>query len=107
MPPKPKLPSHLPKTWKYSNRNLKPALSESSREAYKERIITPKIEPLWSRGVHFATYVVCAGYPPPPDPTDCRSVTVHHLFRGLWNAWTFGVGGKFRVVWLGLIGVVV
>lgn len=63
MPPKLKLPPHLPKTWKYGNRSLKPALSESSREAYKERIITPKIEPLWSRAIHFGTYVVCAGPP--------------------------------------------
>src|SRR5208282_1954949 len=60
MPPTPKLPAHLPKTWKYGNRNLKPGLSPGPREEYKSRIITPKVEPIWSRGVKFANFVACA-----------------------------------------------
>jgi hypothetical protein len=61
MPPKPKLPAHLPKTWKYGNRNLKPGLLVGPREEYKNRIITPKVEPLWSRGVKFVNFICCAG----------------------------------------------
>jgi len=105
MPPKVKLPTHLPKTWKYGNRNLKPALSQSSREAYKERIITPKIEPLWSRGIHFFTYVACAGAHPTTQPADTRGIAVHCLLLGLWSPWTCVVRGKLPFCWVELMGI--
>jgi hypothetical protein len=59
--PKLKLPAHLPQTWKYGNRNLKPGLDPAGREQYRSRIITPKVEPLWSRGVQFFNFFICAG----------------------------------------------
>jgi hypothetical protein len=60
--PKVKLPANLPQTWKYGNRNLKPGLDPAAREQYRNRIMTPKVEPRWSRGVQFVNFFVCAGY---------------------------------------------
>jgi len=59
MPVRLKAPAHLPKTWKYGNRQLKPGLGDASREEYKQRIVGPVREPVWSRAIGFINVSFC------------------------------------------------
>jgi hypothetical protein len=85
MPPKVKLPAQLPKTWKYGNRNLKPALAPEAREEYRKRIITPKVEPLWSRGIQFANFAICAGSQGFLFIIDSRNTAIYYILCRLWT----------------------
>jgi hypothetical protein len=65
-PPKAKVPLHYPKTWKQNNRFIRPGLTPSDRNEYRERIITTKKEPLWSRMMGLFNMYICAGRIPVP-----------------------------------------
>jgi hypothetical protein len=65
MPPKLKLPAHLPQAWKYNNRMLEPGLTPALRRLYKDKIVLPEPEPLWSKSIKYGTYWILGGSPPP------------------------------------------
>lgn len=65
--PKPKLPAHLPQAWKYGNRFLEPGLTPALRRLYKDKIVLPEPEPLWSKSIKYGTYLAGGG-PQPGRP---------------------------------------
>jgi len=70
--PKPRLPAHLPQAWKYGNRNLEPGLTPALRRLYKDKIVLPEPEPLWSKSIKYGTYWILGG--PPRQPRRIRLI---------------------------------
>jgi hypothetical protein len=89
--PKVELPAHLPTSWKHNNRFLKPALIAAVREEYKQKVITKKPEPLWSRVIQFLNFIVCTCTPPFKNSAHVGFVTYALFFIDYgpnWNVMT-------------------
>jgi hypothetical protein len=89
--PKPKLPAHLPQAWKYGNRFLEPGLTPALRRLYKDKIVLPEPEPLWSKSLKYGTYLAGGGLPTPPFPRPlanlCSILWICVLYHGSWPRW--------------------